>query len=97
MIRWQDIEPKDAVDISLTARLDITAPLNEVGERCPWPWDPQQLKNVPLGQYRCGYCGAMCVAGMEHPDYTPRCEEPKCPNYGDPNFGEATCPQEHAG
>jgi len=26
----------------------------------------------------------------------PRCQEPTCPDYGDPDFGEATCPTEHA-
>lgn len=69
--RWQDITPQDAAKrrINLTVRLDITAPLNEQGERCPWPWEPQQLVGAPLGQYHCPYCGAMCVAGMEHPDY----------------------------
>lgn len=69
MIRWQDIEPKDAVDLDLEQRLDITAPLNEAGERCPWPWDPQQLKGAPIGQYHCKYCGAMVLAGVEHLDY----------------------------
>lgn len=68
--RWQDIAPKDAVAINLSTNLDITAPLNEEGERCPWPWEPQQLGGAPLGQYHCGYCGAMVVAGMEHLDYT---------------------------
>lgn len=71
-LRWQDITPEDAAGqkIDLTERLDITAPLNENGERCPWPWEPQQLVGAPLGQYRCPYCYAMCVAGMEHFDYT---------------------------
>lgn len=32
---WTDIAPADATDICLTERLDITAPLNENGERCP--------------------------------------------------------------
>lgn len=96
MIRWQDIDPKDAVDIDLSKRLDITAPLNENGERCPWPWEPQQLKGAPLGMFHCGYCLAMCLAGMEHLDYTPCCTEPCCPNYGDTSFGEGTCPEEHA-
>jgi hypothetical protein len=68
--RWQDIDPRDAVDINLTTRLDITAPLNEHGERCPWPWEPQQHQGAPLGQYRCSYCFAMCVAGIEHLDDT---------------------------
>lgn len=26
----------------------------------------------------------------------PRCQEPTCPDFGDPDFGEATCPAEHA-
>src|SRR4051812_28081657 len=96
--RWQDIHPKDAVSIDLTKRLDITAPVNETGERCPWPWEPQQLTGAPLGQFRCSYCFAMCVAGMEHFDYPgdtfadggpskddrPRCQDPVCPNFGDP-------------
>ena len=69
--RWQDITPEAAAKqkLDLTKRLDITAPLNENGERCPWPWEPQQLVGVPLGQYRCPYCLAMCVAGMDHFDY----------------------------
>ena len=77
MIRWQDIEPVDAVNIDLTKRLDITAPLNEEGERCPWPWDPQQLKGAPMGQYHCGYCGAMVMAGLEHIDYADDLDGPE--------------------
>jgi len=69
MINWFDIEPKDAVDIDLTKRLDITAPLTMEGDRCPWPWEPQQLVGAPLGQYHCGYCGEMVMAGMPHLDY----------------------------
>ena len=66
--RWQDIAPKDAVDITLPHD-GIEGPMNELRERCPWPWDPQQLVGAPLGQYHCPYCGAMCVAGLPHPDY----------------------------
>lgn len=68
--RWQDIRPEDAVNIDLGVNLDITAPLNEEGERCPWPWDPQQLTGAPLGQYDCPYCGAMVMAGTPHIDYS---------------------------
>lgn len=68
--RWQDIAPADARSIDLSKRLDITAPLNEFGERCPWPWEPQQLVGVPMGMYHCGYCGAMVIAGSEHVDYS---------------------------
>lgn len=69
MTSWRDIEPADAVGIDLSERLDIEAPLNENGERCPWPWEPQQLVGAPMGQYHCSYCGAMCVAGCSHIDY----------------------------
>jgi hypothetical protein len=71
--RWQDISPKDAAEqlIDCRTRPDLNPPVNENGEVCPWPWEPQQLVGVPLGQYRCDYCNAMCVAGMEHLDYSP--------------------------
>ncbi len=67
--RWQDITPAEAVGINLTERLDITAPINENGERCPWPWDPQQLTGAPMGMFHCAFCGAMVLAGVEHTDY----------------------------
>jgi hypothetical protein len=70
-LKWTDIDPKDATDLDLSKRLDITAPLNEEGERCPWPWEPQQLVGAPMGQYRCPYCMAMVMAGMPHLDYAP--------------------------
>ncbi len=69
-MNWYDIEPKNAVDIDCTKRPDLNPPVNEEGEVCPWPWEPQQLVGVPMGQFHCGYCGAMCVAGFRHPDYT---------------------------
>jgi hypothetical protein len=68
-MRWYDIEPTDAIDIDCRSRSDLDPPVNECGEICPWPWEPQQLTNVPFGQFHCTYCGAMCVAGMRHPDY----------------------------
>lgn len=70
MTHWTEITPADAGDIDLTVRQDITAPLNEMGERCPWPWEPQQLLGAPLGQYHCPHCMAMVVAGVPHPDYS---------------------------
>lgn len=71
MKRWQDITPQEAAErrLNLAVDIDITAPLNEEGERCPWPWDPQQLVGAPMGQYHCPYCGAMVMAGLEHVDY----------------------------
>ena len=71
MIEWHTLSPEEAVGINLTVRLDITAPLNEEGERCPWPWEPMRLSGAPLGQFHCPHCGAMCVAGVPHLDYTP--------------------------
>ncbi|MEW2402181.1 hypothetical protein [Streptomyces sp. NPDC046862] len=68
---WTDIAPKDAKDLDLTRDLHISAPLNENGERCPWPWEPQQLVGAPIGQFHCSYCGAMVMAGIPHPDYAP--------------------------
>lgn len=68
MRSWYEIHPADAKDIVLPAD-DITGPVNEMGEPCPWPWDPQQLVGAPLGMYHCPYCGAMVVAGLPHPDY----------------------------
>jgi hypothetical protein len=68
---WTDIDPKDAKEIDLTRDLHISAPLNEQGERCPWPWGPQQLVGAPIGQFHCEYCGAMVMAGMPHIDYAP--------------------------
>ena len=65
---WKEITPQDAVDIVLP-RDDIVGPINEMGESCPWPWEPQQLLGAPLGQYHCPYCGAMVVAGIPHIDY----------------------------
>lgn len=66
---WRDIEPKDATTIDLRKRTDIEGPLNEEGEVCPWPWEPQQLVGAPIGQYHCPYCGAMVLAGVAHLDY----------------------------
>ena len=74
---WTEIEPKDAIDIVLP-HPDIAGPINEMGEPCPWPWDPQQLVGVPLGQYHCEYCGGMVIAGIPHPDWADAAqEEPK--------------------
>lgn len=69
MRKWQDIAPADATQLDLSKELGITAPLNEEGERCPWPWGPQQLTDAPIGQYHCEYCGAMVLAGVAHIDY----------------------------
>lgn len=69
MIYWYEIEPKDALDIDCTASDNIQGPINELGEECPWPWEPQQLVNVAFGQYHCPYCGGMVCAGVPHLDY----------------------------
>jgi hypothetical protein len=69
-IRWQDADPKDVVEVRLPDEAYTAPPTNEMGEQCPWPWDPIQLKFAPIGQYRCPYCGAMVVAGIDHIDYS---------------------------
>lgn len=66
---WSDIAPEDATKLNAKSDPTIVAPLNENGEECPWPWEPQQLVGVPLGQYHCLYCGAMVIAGVPHIDY----------------------------
>ena len=65
---WHDIEPADAVNIALP-HPGIQGPRDTAGQECPWPWEPQQLVGVPLGQYHCRYCGEMVIAGLPHPDY----------------------------
>lgn len=69
MTRWQDIDPVDAVGLDLRKRADITAPLNEQGGRCPWPWHPRYYAGPSLGHYHCPFCWALCVAGEDHTDY----------------------------
>lgn len=69
MTYWYDIEPKDALQIDCTKSTEVQGPINELGEECSWPWEPQQLKGVPMGQYHCPYCGGMVVAGVPHLDY----------------------------
>lgn len=70
-MKWYDIAPADAVDLDLSKQLDIDAPLTMDGRRCPWPWEPQQLVGVPIGQFHCRYCGEIVVAGVPHLDYQP--------------------------
>lgn len=76
---WRDIAPADATNLNLATNLSIDAPLNEEGERCPWPWEPQQLVGAPLGQYHCPWCGAMVMAGMPHLDYRETDDARPCP------------------
>lgn len=68
---WTEITPEQAAaeELDLARDLHITAPRNENGERCPWPWEPQQLVGAPIGQYHCPHCGAMVLAGVPHMDY----------------------------
>jgi hypothetical protein len=57
-----DLRPEAVVD----------PPHNEMGEPCPWPYDPMVIVAngpVPLGMYHCPYCGTMVIAGLPHPDY----------------------------
>lgn len=67
---WTEFEPHEAQDLLLPSD-DVQGPYNEIGQECPWPWEPQQLKGVPMGQYHCPYCGGMQVAGVPHLDHGP--------------------------
>jgi len=69
MKHWTDIKPEDAVDLVLP-HSDIIGPVNSNGTPCPWPWEPQQLVGVPMGQYLCSYCGEMEIAGVRHSDWS---------------------------
>lgn len=42
------------------------------------------------------YCGTNCHAFKNESYMRPRCMEPTCEDFGDYDFGEGTCPQEHA-
>lgn len=77
-LRWTDLTPAGAANVDLTDPrwAGVAAPHNELGQRCPWPWGPQQLGGAPMGQYHCEYCGAMVVAGLPHLDYGPAGGEP---------------------
>lgn len=68
MIHWTKLKPEDVMDIQLPY-VGIIGPICTDGLECPWPWEPQQLKGYPIGQYHCRYCGEMVVAGMFHTDY----------------------------
>lgn len=68
-MKWYEIRPADAVDINCLQHPELDPPLTQLGEICPWPWEPEQLKGVPLGQYHCNYCGEMVLAGIQHFDY----------------------------
>lgn len=72
-MRWSDFDPQDMINVMLPwdgPQGLIEGPMNELGERCPWPWEPQQLKGAPMGQYHCSYCGGMNVAGVSHVEWT---------------------------
>lgn len=68
-VHWTEIPPDEANQAIENGLFDIEYPMGELGEPCPWPWEPQQLKGAPLGMYHCPYCGTMVVAGTEHTDY----------------------------
>lgn len=74
---WFSVTPAEALarDLDLSVDLEYSAPLNELGDRCPWPWEPQQLGGLPIGHYHCRYCGAMVLAGYRHMDYREALEE----------------------
>jgi hypothetical protein len=74
VIHWTKIAPADALGLVLPMA-GVIGPVNELGEPCPWPWDPPQLAGAPIGQYHCPYCLGMVIAGMDHLDYTGTVDE----------------------
>lgn len=42
---------------------------------------PELLKGAPMGQYHCPDCGAMIIAGIEHPKLCKRCFKRKHPAF----------------
>lgn len=72
VVPWSDFTPKEAAENGLACveGSPVQGPFNEMGDECPWPWEPEQLAGAPMGQYHCGYCGGMEVAGIPHSDWT---------------------------
>jgi hypothetical protein len=68
-LHYTEVPLEDATTVSLPEE-GIRGPINEMGQECPWPWEPPQLAGAPMGQYHCPYCGGMVIAGMEHGDHT---------------------------
>ena len=42
---------------------------------------PEKLLGAPLGQYHCPDCGAMVLAGIEHPDLCQLCHDRQHPGF----------------
>ena len=42
---------------------------------------PEKLINAPIGMYHCPDCGAMVVAGVEHPPMCKMCIDRKHPGF----------------
>ena len=42
---------------------------------------PELLRDQPLGMYHCPDCGAMVLAGLEHPRLCQRCIDRKHPAF----------------
>ena len=76
-VHWREIMPGNATSLALPDP-DIVGPINESGVPCPWPWEPEQLINAPMGQYHCPYCGAIVMAGIPHLDYTEAPDAASC-------------------
>ena len=45
---------------------------------------PELLIDAPLGQYHCPDCGAMVLAGVEHPRLCKRCIDREHPSFDQP-------------
>lgn len=68
-MKWNLIEPEDAIGIDLRSEKHISGPLNELGILCPWPWEVGEAAFDPSLVHRCSHCGQLATPGIEHPDY----------------------------
>jgi hypothetical protein len=68
-LKWQLIDPTDAVGLDLRSTPSVRGPMNERGQVCPWPWEFEQLEFDPTTLHTCTRCGQRGTAGLEHPDF----------------------------
>ena len=80
---------KDLLDAGLLDELYGTYVDQGFGEMETWDAEKRQVGRKWLLE-------AWAVDMGCGPHDVPHCQDPTCPDYGDPNFGEGTCPAEHA-
>lgn len=53
-------------------------------------------RDASLMQIAAAIVGAVGATQVIPAEPDVRCRDPHCPDFGDPSFGEGTCPAEHA-